>query len=371
MLQPFPSVASAKEDSFLQRRRIVAIPACNEAEHIVPCLLALARQEGPKPHKVVLWVNNTQDTTCERALSLLPKLPYELDVVSVTYSPDNAHAGRARRDAMCHATLGAPADALLFTTDADAEVASDWMQKTLEAFSRYNVAAVFGRALLLPDEALKIPAHLHQDDDREQAYGALLEQITAKMNPEPHDPWPRHAEHSGASIAVTHEAWKQVGGIPLTPSGEDRAFYHALRRGHFPVRHSPDVKVYVSARFVGRARGGMAETLARRIIAQDDCIDEALETVSARMLRARQYLSQRQDSRIQDSFVERTVNPSPIRRAELHLHHQRAERVLAFLNRSRAGLPSLVRQRSALFQDDTISNVRCNPLPRSAPHRLV
>lgn len=369
MLQPSFFASPHRSDPFFQRMRIVAIPACNEADHIIPCLLALARQNGPKPHKVVIWVNNTQDDTCARALSLLSSVPFDLNVVTVTYPPAPAHAGRARHDAMRHAALGAPDDALLFTTDADAEVVPDWMQKTLEAFTRFNVAAVFGRALLLPDEALKIPAHLHQDDDREQAYSALLEQITAKMNPEPHDPWPRHAERSGASIAVTHSAWKAVGGIPEIPTGEDRAFYHALRDSNFPVRHAPDVKVYVSARFVGRARGGMAETLARRVIAQDDYIDDALETVSARMLRVKKYLSRHEVGQTSRIFADSDESPSSILRAELPRHHRRAERVLAFLNRRYNPVASLTPRYNAVFQDDMSRSAPCDRLPMNAHDR--
>lgn len=308
------------------RARIVAIPSCNEADFIIPCLRALACQNGLKPHRVVVWVNNTHDGTAQRARSLVGHVPFALDVVEVTYDPAIAHAGQARRDAMAHAAHDAPGDAVLFTTDADGQVAPDWMAQTLAAFACFDVAAVFGRALLLPDEARKIPAHLHDDDDREQEYGALLEQITARMAPDPHDPWPRHAEHSGASMAVTRHAWAAAGGIPAIPTGEDRAFYHALRRGGFPVRHACDVKVYVSARLVGRARGGMAETLARRIVVQDDYVDDALETVSARMLRIRNGLLARGADMSGDAS-------SRIRRAELRLHHRRAERVLEFLAR--------------------------------------
>lgn len=319
--QPLPS-------SYLQRSRIVAIPACNEADHIVPCLVALARQDGLLPHKVIVWINNTQDDTRHQVRSLQDTLPFEVESVCVSYSPDQAHAGRARHDAMVHAAHYAPSDALLFTTDADAEVAPDWMTQTLGAFIRYNVAAVFGRALLLPSEFKKIPLHLHKDDEKEQAYAALLEHIKALLAPTPYDPWPRHSERSGASIAVTREAWQQVGGIPPEPLSEDRAFYAALHEAGLPVRHAPEVKVYVSARLVGRARGGMADTISRRIVQQDDYLDDALEPVSRCMLRLRKKkkYSDRNDISLKSSDSSKRVN-----RADLHLHHRRAQRVIDFL----------------------------------------
>ncbi|MFT8719936.1 glycosyltransferase [Acetobacter sp.] len=317
-----------RQSLFWKKQRIVTIPVCNEEEHIIPCLLALAVQK-PLPDRVVLWINNTIDSTYDKALSLTDRLPFELKIVSVFYEPSVASAGIARRDAMAYAAKTASPDAILLTTDADGTVAKDWIENILAAFIRYPVEAVFGRALLLPKEYRKIPFHLHEDEKKEQAYGALLDQIRLLLNPEPHDPWPRHLEHSGASIAVTHQAWKKVGGIPLLPSGEDRQFYRALRQNGIPVRHAPEVKVYVSARLQGRAHGGMAETLARRLIAQDEYIDDAFEPVSRHLLRLRKERAYWHESH--SSFDEKPypeLPTFPIRRNELALHHERALRVL-------------------------------------------
>jgi hypothetical protein len=52
---------------------------------------------------------------------------------------------------------------------------------------------------------------------------------------------------------------------PGTPLGEDRAFFDALRRVDARIRHVPGVRVVVSARIVGRAPGGMADTMRRRV----------------------------------------------------------------------------------------------------------
>ncbi|WP_082794647.1 glycosyltransferase family 2 protein [Acetobacter malorum] len=323
-----------RQSPFWKKQRIIAIPACNEEEHIIPCLIALATQSYVLPDKVVLWLNNTTDKTYDLAHSLQDKLPFALEIVQVVYHPDLASAGIARREALAHAARHAPHDALLFTTDADAEVSKGWIYRTLEAFVSYSVEAVFGRALLLPSEAEKIPLHLHQDEQAEQAYGALLEQITVELCPEPHDPWPRHIEHSGASIAVTRQAWAQVDGIPNVPTGEDRQFYKILKQNGIPVRHAPDVVVYVSARLSGRAQGGMAETLARRIRAQDDYIDEVFETVSSRLLRIRKEQAYRFKNQSQPVVTE--CPPTRIRRDDLENHVKRAQRVLRFLRQTRA-----------------------------------
>ena len=320
---------------FWKRQRIVVIPACNEEQHITSCLLALAAQFLALPHKVILWINNTIDQTYERASSLQDKLPFMLEIISVTYDPAIANAGTARREAMAYAAQNAQQDALLFTTDADGEVAKDWIYRTLEAFTQYHVEAVFGRTLLLPSEYAQIPLRLHEDERAEQAYGALLDQITLLLDPQPHDPWPRHIEHSGASIAVTHQAWRQAGGIPDVASGEDRLFYKALKQNGIRVRHAPDVIVYVSARLLGRAQGGMAETLARRMIAQDKYIDDAFETVSSRLLRVRRELADRRANPLSPISKVSACPPFPrILREDLPKHYQRALRVLNFLHRT-------------------------------------
>jgi hypothetical protein len=97
------------------------------------------------------------------------------------------------------------------------------------------------------------------------------------LDPELHDPYPRHTEASGASLAVTVKALHSVGGIPPVPHGEDRAFVRALWLMDRRIRHDPSVMVTVSGRLEGRANGGMAETMRRRSVQQDELTDEQVE----------------------------------------------------------------------------------------------
>jgi hypothetical protein len=108
----------------------------------------------------------------------------------------------------------------------------------------------------------------------ECGYDKLLDQIHALLDPDPFDPWPRHTEHSGASLAVTLEAYRRAGGIPPMAVGEDRAFAEALRRVDAHIRHAPTVRVIVSGRIIGRAAGGMADTICRRLTRPDEMLDE-------------------------------------------------------------------------------------------------
>lgn len=105
-------------------------------------------------------------------------------------------------------------DAVLLTTDADGRVPADWIKANL-AIIESGVQVVAGRAEIDPSEAKNIPNVLHEDDARECYYGRLVGEIDALLDPDPSDPWPRHNEHSGASLAVTLPAYRIAGGIPL------------------------------------------------------------------------------------------------------------------------------------------------------------
>jgi hypothetical protein len=183
-------------------------------------------------------------------------------------------------------TLASP-DVPLLTTDADGRAAVDWLAGNLFHLRR-GIGAVFGRAVIDPVEAEHIPPALHQADARECAYAAALDEIAHWIDPDCSDPWPRHTEESGASIAVSREAYRNSGGVPLVRLGEDRAFAAALRRAGARIRHAPEVTVVVSGRILGRAEGGMADTIRRRLVAPDTELDAALEPVADRVARLQQ-----------------------------------------------------------------------------------
>jgi hypothetical protein len=180
---------------------------------------------------------------------------------------------------------------ILLTTDADGRVSPDWLETNLCALDA-GADAVCGRAIIDPEEAALIPPHLHAEEERVCDYANLLDEIHALFDPDPADPWPRHTEHSGASIAVRKALFERAGGIPALPTGEDRAFLNLLRGVDARIRHAPEVTVTVSGRIEGRAIGGMADTIRRRMITPDPFLDDRLEPASAcvRRAHARQHL---------------------------------------------------------------------------------
>ncbi len=267
------------------RQIVVAVPVKDEAERIAGCLRAMARQDQAAATKIVLVLNNCRDNTMAVVRDVSPTLPVPVEVIACALPPGLANAGYARRIAMERAADGMT-DGVVLTTDADGRVARDWIAANLRALQG-GVDAVAGRAIIDPDDARLIPARLHEDDARECAYSDLLDEIAALLDPQPWDPWPRHAEHSGASIAVTAQAYRAAGGMPAVPLGEDRAFFEALRRIDARIRHCCDVRVTVSGRTRGRAAGGMADTIRRRLERSDEWLDDRLEPPARAVARAR------------------------------------------------------------------------------------
>jgi hypothetical protein len=225
----------APGDACTPRAIVVAIPVRDEAERIAACLLAFGRQTQ-LPTAVVLLLNNCTDMTEMIARGI--HLPFQIDIQTVVLPAPNANAGTARRLAMDRAVVLAGRHGIILTTDADAIVPPDWIALNLRALS-VGADAVCGKAIIHPEEAGLIPAHLHEDDARECLYIDLLDKIANALSPDPADPEPRHTEASGASLAMTVSAFLRAGGVPHVSSGEDRALIKSLQRIDARIRHDP------------------------------------------------------------------------------------------------------------------------------------
>jgi GT2 family glycosyltransferase len=253
---------------------VLAIPVKDEEAAIGHALRALARQTVAFDH-IVLLLNNCTDGTlavCEAARAALPNLR----IVQCMLPPAIASAGEARRLALDHAAALAGPEGIIFTSDADAVPAPDWQEKNLREFAR-GADAVCGAAMMDPADEARLRPGLRFDDLREVFLLRLLDEIRALLDPDPADPWPRHQQESGASIAMRAGIFAQAGGAPRVASGEDRALIECLRRVDARIRHAPEITIRVSGRVEGRAAGGMAETIRRRIRRQDALTDDKLE----------------------------------------------------------------------------------------------
>jgi glycosyltransferase involved in cell wall biosynthesis len=265
-------------------RVVVVIPVKDEAAWLEPCLTALIHQRDAAFDEILVFINNSTDRSAAIASGVAASSAVPILIRDVVLPSDQAHAGGARRLAMQWAAARAGEHGILLTTDADGMVCSDWLAVNLAALSG-GVDAVAGRARIDPRDEASLPPALIEADAQECHYAALLDEIDAHIDPDPFDPLPRHDEHSGASIAVTVAAWARAGGIPDVHSSEDRAFFTALRRIDARVRHLNEAVVTVSGRTEGRAAGGMADTIRRRMVATDAFLDSRLEPALAAIAR--------------------------------------------------------------------------------------
>ena len=263
---------------------VVAIPVRNEAARLGRCLDALGAQAGG--FEVVLLLNNCEDDSRAVAEAAKPRLPYRLHLVEARLEGGRAHVGWARRLAMDAAADLVGPSGIILTTDADSRPVPGWLAA--------NRAAVAGGAdavagIIVPDPAERRGLHpiARQRLSGQRRYERLMERLASLLDPEEHDPWPRHGYHCGASMAVRLGVYRRVGGLPPEPSSEDRAFFAAVLRQDGRVRHCPKARVVTSCRLDGRAAGGMADTLLRWSEAREgEAIPAARSVARAARLRA-------------------------------------------------------------------------------------
>jgi hypothetical protein len=258
-------------------RATVIVPARNEEASLPAALNALARQAPAglgRPgcceewdwscYEVLLLLNNCTDESAGAARAWALRHPgFQLQVVERTLPPEQAHVGTARRmlmDTAWHRLRGRSGAAML-STDADTVVAKDWIAQNLAALER-GADAVGGMIALKPGDLEKLPEGARRGYLRDRRYQRLVAQLEDRLDPQACDPWPRHLQHFGASLACTPEIYARAGGLPAVKPLEDVAFVNQLRRAGARLRHEPKVKVYTSSRLHGRAEVGLSGQLS-------------------------------------------------------------------------------------------------------------
>lgn len=265
-----------------QLRACVVVPAQDEQERIAACLQALAAQEGvaPDEYELLLVLDACTDATEARALATAAELP--LLRVHIISGPGEG-AGAARRagmDLACRRFVAVGRDdGLIVCSDADSRVAADWLRTQLDAVAA-GARAIGGRVSLDPVEARELPPLVLAR--REQLAAERYTRVRAESATAGDSP-PEHWQFSGASMAVTAEAYRAIGGIdPAFPALEDEAFERRLREHRIPIERPLAVRVTTSARRHGRARRGLAldlevnDWLARRSYRADSFPRERL-----------------------------------------------------------------------------------------------
>lgn len=249
----------------------MAIPIKNEERYLPACLDAIDRAAELFAGRVtiVALLNDCSDGTLDVLTRWRPRYA-DVSCYAVSLLAGFRHAGWARRLAWDRAAdLLESDDDLLLSTDADTNVAPDWIVRTV-AHIDDGYDAVAGRALTVRGDREQLGTAARRRLDMIGRYYTALDYLRADADTSPHDRWPRHFYEGGASIALSRGLYRRIGGAPTPPVAEDRALFDRIRLGGGRVRHALDVRVFTSCRTAGRAPGGMADAVARWIDQPDD-----------------------------------------------------------------------------------------------------
>lgn len=336
-------------------RAAVAVPARDEERRIIRCLTALraAIRKTVDPIGIVVVVNNAHDATHALAANWLSRagLPYML--LDVDFADDWAFVGSARRLSLDLAAEMVENEGLLFTTDADSAVDEDWVVDGYrEILDRADL--VCGTILRFEDEQDRLPEGLAERWAPESDYVSLSVELAARLDPRPHDPLPAHWNIGGADLVFKKPLYEAVGGMPVLASGEDRAFVSEAERQDHRVVYSSNVVVRTSCRLVGRATGGMANSLVSWIVDHDPFCDDRLTDAAAsgRRFWLRGCLRRLGNGAAGDALLNQLgLNPDIARRRTGEPFGKFWDRIDALcfrMDRRRLRVSDLVRERPAL-----------------------
>ncbi len=251
---------------------VVTVPARNEEASLASTLDALAgqvdldgrplRRDG---FEVLLLLNNCTDGSARVAEDWRTRHPdVRLHVIERQLAPHEAFVGTARRmlmDTAWHRLQGRSGVCGILSTDSDTLVRKDWVAKTMAALEA-GAEAVGGAIELKEGELQKLPYGARRAYLRDRRYQRLVAELEDRFDPQEGDPWPRHLEHFGASLACTPEVYARAGGMPPVTPLEDVAFVGRLRHIGARLRHDPEVTVFTSSRMDGRVQVGLSGQLS-------------------------------------------------------------------------------------------------------------
>lgn len=248
-------------------RLSVIIPVKNEAECIRETLDAIRLQRDPAGNEidynvfeVLVLANNCTDQTfeiCKAYQLAYPK--FALHIVQITLEGEAAHIGTARRllmDSAYQRLIQVAGDrGIIVSTDGDSQADPTWIYHILDEME--NGVDVVGGRILPRDTPIQSKLH-HLRDVTYRLFTSRLESV---LDPCIANPWPRHFQCYGPSLAVTCEIYDRSGRLPAIPYLEDEEFRKRLKRIDAKIRHSPNVKIYTSSRLTGRVEFGFSVQL--------------------------------------------------------------------------------------------------------------
>ena len=238
---------------------VFAVPAKDEEESIAACIRSLENQYDAmgkripwSEYEALILINNTTDDTIQKALKV--RRHPGIHIVSVQLPAPHAHIGWARRLAMEWSSerlkRGHQLKGIIVSTDADSQVASDFIYELRRSFTNPEVSAV-GASLRVEEVVsdglfaslrnyFTLEGKLRQAAQKHATFDLM------------------HSHFSGAGFAVRQCVYEAVGGLTPFPYNEDKHFYYKLLQRDARISMNERLLVHTSGRLAGRTEWGMA-----------------------------------------------------------------------------------------------------------------
>ena len=215
------------------------VPAKDEEQLVGRCVHALAGQHGVDSgaYEVILVLDDCRDATRAEALAAAARHPgLRLHLV------EGPGLG-----------VGRP-HGLIACTDADSAVDRRWVAVQLELAAR-GAAAIGGRIDILPEDLRLLS---QRTLDARKLSGARRRMLAAGRG----HGLAEHGYFSGASMSLSAELYRDIGGIEPVVALEDESLERTLLERGVAIVRSNMVRVSTSGRTEGRAPRGLAHDLA-------------------------------------------------------------------------------------------------------------
>lgn len=223
----------------------VAVPAHDEESLVGACLGALAvaaahPEIAGLPVDVLVVADSCTDATVARARAR------GVDALEIR----ERNVGRARAAGfaalLASRPVGHPSTCWLATTDADSQVAPDWLAAQVR-LARGGADATFG---------------VVDVEDWDGCPPMTPARFAAGYAGSALDSPGPHPHVHGATMGLRADAYLRIGGMPTLAVGEDHELARRLTAlGDLRVVRTTAVRVTTSARLVSRVRGGFADYL--------------------------------------------------------------------------------------------------------------
>lgn len=260
-LRHWSCVHGAVHDDADQRRRrgppvkvCVCVPVRNERRGLPGLFAALRRQrmDATIAWRLRLFLDGCTDGTPEVVRDLVAAAAFDVGVeVKAVAGPPNAGLARREAFALGWDDAGGPPDVLL-STDADSAPAPDWIS---------TACALLGGADVVAGRITRRDARKDTRQARLEAYYDRLYAYRRRLDPLPWEAGPLHHFTGGANLAFRTEAYLAIGGFAPRPCGEDALIVDEASRAGLRVARDARLRVETSSRRIGRAPGGLADSL--------------------------------------------------------------------------------------------------------------